>query len=68
MDVFATGQDGMIRVNWFADGAWHDWYVLGEAAFSQTARLAAASRTSRTMDVFATGQDGLIRWAHWARD
>jgi hypothetical protein len=68
MEVFAVGQDGVIRGNWFWDG-WKDWYVLGGARFSQTAGLAAVSRSPEHMEVFAVGEDGIIRgkwfWDGW---
>jgi uncharacterized protein YodC (DUF2158 family) len=71
MEVFATGMDGMVRVNWF-DGQWRGWYVLDGAAFAQSAGLAAVSRFEGNMEVFATGMDGMIRvnwfdgqWRGW---
>ena len=71
LEVFVTGQDGMVRVAWL-DGSWHDWYVLGGAQFSQAAGLAVTSRQPSNMEVFAIGQDGVVRvtwfdgsWHDW---
>src|SRR5206468_2620899 len=69
MEVFAVGQDGLVRGRHFTDG-WEDgWEVLCGAQFNQAARLAATSFAGspvgegwpRWMAVFAVGQDGIIR-------
>ena len=58
-EVFAVGEDGMVRANWFLDGRWHDWYVLGGARFSQTAGLAAVSRFPDHAEEFGRGEGGI---------
>jgi hypothetical protein len=61
IECFAIGQDNVIRVRAFNDGEWGDWYVLGDAAFSQTAGLAVTSRYPNNIECFAMGQDNVPR-------
>jgi hypothetical protein len=72
MELFAVGEDGLIRGQRFWDG-WKDWYELGGGQFSHTAGIAAVSRSPEHMEIFVIGQDGLMRgkwfwndeWKDW---
>lgn len=64
MDLFITGNDGVVYTSWFNDGG--DWSGLGNqwrtvgGTFPAGAPLAALSRTPDRLDVFVTGNDGIV--------
>lgn len=62
VEAFVIGLDGLVRTVLLRDGAWSsNWGVLDGVTFSQTAGIAAVSRTPETVDLFVVGPDDLIR-------
>ena len=69
LDVFVTGNDGIVYTSWWVAGAdWtgraNDWLPIG-GVFPPGAPLAVEARTSSSLDLFVVGNDGIVYTSWW---
>jgi hypothetical protein len=65
MDVFAIGEDGVVKSTWWNGNPWHMWFRVGRADFPPHTPITALSRDSDFMDLFAVQADGRVNTASW---
>ncbi|MFB6838346.1 hypothetical protein [Streptomyces sp. NPDC056361] len=67
LDVFAVGEDGRVRSQWW-NHMWHEYISLGTQVFPDGTAVSAVTRSTDYLDVFAVDGDGVLRTAWWNAD